>query len=597
MAQLRFTAQASVKEMGKADYVQVQFVIENAKQIENVQTPDFPDFTIIEGPNQSTGMSVTNGNMSQYKGIIFLLQPKKTGTLIIKPATATVDGQLMHSNPLQIIVRNQGGQANSKTPGSGPLPDPSWPAAGPPVDMDEVVRPGENIDDKIRRNFFIKVEVSKMDCYLGEPIVATYKLYGRLRSDSRVTRHPSLNGFSVYDMVDPAEDRITVEKVNGKNFSVHTIRKTQLIPLQSGDITLDPMELDNNIYFIRADAGTVKKSGQGMGGLLDRLFEPEISGTPFTQHVVLESKPVIIHVKPLPEAGKPTDFNGAVGKYTIHSSLDSREVDTGDAANLSIVVKGSGNLPVINAPAMNWPAGMDSYDVNSRENIDKTTAPLSGSKTYTYNFIVTKAGKYILPPVKLSYFDPGARIYKTIESDPLSIQVNNSNKKKHVNIATVPANGISTDRIKYAWWSTAFLLLAATAIFVRRKIKKNARVKAKKADLAAELQKAQAAPIFIDPLMESREFMALGDYTKFYTSVNRAVWKAVSDKLQLHPSELNKLNIASGLRAKDWSDEEIIQLKNVLNECEMKLYTPEFSVSNMERMLASAEAIIYKLKA
>ena len=42
--------------------------------------------------------------------------------------------------------------------------------------MDEVVRPGENVDDKIRKNFFIKVDVSKTECYLGEPIVATYKL-------------------------------------------------------------------------------------------------------------------------------------------------------------------------------------------------------------------------------------------------------------------------------------------------------------------------------------------------------------------------------------------------------------------------------------
>src|SRR5207342_1264390 len=130
-----------------------------------------------------------------------------------------------------------------------------------PVDMDDVVRPGENVSDKIRKNFFIKVEVSKTDCYLGEPIVATYKLYARLRSDSRVTRHPSLNGFSVYDMIDPTDDRVSVEKVNGKNFSVHIIRKSQLIPLQAGDVTLDPVELDNNIYFGRADAGSSKSSG------------------------------------------------------------------------------------------------------------------------------------------------------------------------------------------------------------------------------------------------------------------------------------------------------------------------------------------------
>jgi|HubBroStandDraft_3_1064219.scaffolds.fasta_scaffold24310_1 hypothetical protein len=595
MAQLHFTAQASTKDMGKSDYVQVQFVIENAKEIGNVQTPDLSDFTIIEGPNQSTGMSITNGNMSQYKGIIFLLQPKKTGTLTIKPATATVDGQLMHSNALQITVHNQGGQGNSKSPGFNPLPDPAWPTGEPSVDMDELVRPGENVEDKIRKNFFVKVEVSKTDCYLGEPIVATYKLYARLRSDSRVTRHPSLNGFSVYDMVDPSEDRVSVEKINGKNFSVHVIRKTQLIPLQPGDVTLDPMELDNNIYFIRADAGTDKKSSQGMGGLLDRLFEPEISGTPFTQHIVLNSKPVTIHVKPLPETGKPTDFNGAVGKYSIQASLDTKEVDTGDAANLSVIVKGSGNLPVINAPAVNWPPDMESYDVNSKENIDKTIAPLSGSKTYTYSFIAAKVGKYTLPPIKLSYFDPSSRMYKTVETDPLSIQVNHSKKKKHINIATVPANEINTDWTKYVWGSAAFLLVSGTIIYIRRLIKKNTFLKEDKAKLAAALEKAKMAPAVIDPLKASRDLMDSGDFTNFYTSINRSIWKAVSDKLQLHPSELNKLNIASGLRNQGWSDEEIIQLNSVLNECEIKLYTPEFSTSDMQRILNSADEIMSKL--
>jgi BatD DUF11 like domain len=597
MAQLRFSAQASTNSMGKTDYVEIQFVIENAKEIGNIQTPDFTDFTVIQGPNQSTGMSIVNGAMSQYKGISFLLEPKKTGALIIKPATVTADGQLLHSNTLQIDVHNQpGGGNNPKAPGFSPLPDPSWPAAQPPVEMDDVIKPGENVTDKIRKNFFIKVDVSKTDCFLGEPIVATYKLYARLRSDSRVTRHPSLNGFSVYDMTDPSDDRVTVEKLNGRNYAVHIIRKTQLIPLQPGDVTLDPVELDNNIYFVKADASSARNSqNQGLGGLLDRIFQPEPEGTPFTQHIVLESKPVTIHVKPLPEEGKPADFNGAVGKYTVLASLDTKTVDTGDAAVLTVEIKGTGNLPVINAPAINWPAGMESYDVNNKENIDKGVAPLGGSKVFNYSFTSTKAGKYDLPPVRLSYFDPSSKTYKTVESDPLHILVTQAKKKKHVNVATAPAQSVRPDYTKYAGWAAAFLLLAGATIFIVRESKKDALIKLEKEKQAAALAAQQQAPRVVDPLQESRELMQAGDFGKFYGSLNRAVWKAVSDKLQLPASELNKLNIASGLRDRGWQDEEIIRLKNVLNECEMKLYTPEYSTSDMQRILHSAEEITGRL--
>jgi hypothetical protein len=91
--------------------------------------------------------------------------------------------------------------------------------------------------------------------------------------------------------------------------------------------------------------------------------------------------------------------------------------------------------------------------------------------------------------------------------------------------------------------------------------------------------------------------MQAGDFSKFYASVNRAIWKSVSDKLRLPASELNKLNIATGLRSIGWSDEDIIQLKNVLNECEMKLYTPEYNTSDMHRILSAAESITSKLNA
>jgi hypothetical protein len=540
-----------------------------------------------------------NGAMSQYKGLSFVLQPKKAGNITIKPATVTADGQQLRSNVIQITVHNQP-SVSGNAPASGgfnPLPDPNWPNARPQVEMDEVVKPGEKVEDKIRRNFFLKVEVSKADCYVGEPIVATYKLYARLRSDSRVTRHPSLNGFSVYDMIDPNDDQVTVEKVNGKNYNVHITRKTQLIPLQSGDITLDPVELDNNIYLIRAEANSSRNSDKGLSSLLDRIFEPEVSGTPFSQHIILESKPFIVHVKPLPETGKPLEYNGAVGKYSIQASANTREVDTGDAAILSVVIKGNGNLPVVNAPTVNWPTNMESYDVSSKENIDKSVAPLGGSKTFNYSFICSQPGKYTLPPVAFSYFDPASKSYKRIETEPIPIQINKATLKKTKPAPVQREQTTNTDWFRYLLWSFAFLLLAVCTIFIMRQSKKAAALENEKKQQLAALEKIKNAPPPPDPLKESRELLQAGDFNRFYGSVNRAVWKSVSDKLQLPASELNKLNIAGSLRDKGWSDEEIIQLKNVLNECEMKLYTPEYSTSDMQRIFSSAEQIIEKLKA
>ena len=196
----------------------------------------------------------------------------------------------------------------------------------------------------------------------------------------------------------------------------------------------------------------------------------------------------------------------------------------------------------------------------------------------------------------MSYFDPAAKIYKTIESDPLNLTVKASIKKKPAKPREAPVQTNQSDWTRYALWGSAFLLLAGATFFIIRESKKDALLKVEKAKRLAELEKAKNVPEVIDPLNESRQLMQAGDFSKFYASVNRAIWKSVSDKLKLPASELNKLNIATGLRSIGWSDEDIIQLKNVLNECEMKLYTPEYNTSDMQRVLSAAEKIVLSLK-
>ena len=65
---------------------------------------------------------------------------------------------------------------------------------------DYILRKGENVAEKIKKNLFIKIDVNKKSCYVGEPIVATYKLYTRLKSESNIIKTPSFNGFSVSEL-------------------------------------------------------------------------------------------------------------------------------------------------------------------------------------------------------------------------------------------------------------------------------------------------------------------------------------------------------------------------------------------------------------
>ncbi len=492
--QVKFTTVASNQELGLSDYLEVEFVVENARQIDAFTPPDFPGFHIAQGPIQSSGMSVINGNTSQYKSISFVLQPSKTGKFIIPGASATVDGKQMRSNAVTITVHPGGSGTAPANPGGGNLhpmpqpfgPDPFGPEPGE-VDRDYVLKPGENVKDKIRKNLFVKVQVDRNTCYVGEPIVATYKLYSRLSSESRVTKRPSLNGFSVYDMVDPSSDAVSVEKLNGKSYTVHIIRKTQLIPLQAGNIDLDPVEVENTVHFVKGRQEP-RHTGNSIRDLLDQLTDDNNMGPEIDENVTLDTKPYTITVKPLPDVNKPANYNGAVGSFSIQASLAGRSIAAQDEATLHLVVKGKGNLPVITAPVVPWPAGIDAFDPSAKEEVNKTIVPMSGSKSFDYVFTAKTPGHYTIPAVSFSYFDPSSQSYKLAGTEPLDLQVAPSEKKTkkvagdQLLTAAAPAFGIRLQHFiqDHLEWLFALLLLSGVVVYFWRqnlRLKKNGRNK------------------------------------------------------------------------------------------------------------------------
>jgi hypothetical protein len=598
-AQVKFSTIANSHEIGRGDYVQVEFVVENAKVIDHLQPPSFSEFHVVQGPIQSSGMSIINGDMSQYKSLSFVLQPVKTGKFTIAGATATVDGKTMHSNPVTIEVNN-GTSSNNNPPATI---QPVWPGESMDMDREYILRPGENIDEKIRKNLFVKLQVSKTSCYVGEPIVATYKLYSRLQSESRVTKHPSLNGFSVYDMIEPNGDAVSVETVNGKPFTVHTIRKAQLIPLQSGTVELDPVEIENTVHFVKSSQRRHEQNT--LQDLFDQFAEEANPGVPVEKNITLDSKPVAITVKPLPEESKPVSFNGAVGHFAMEAGIENKNARAQDAAILKVTVKGAGNLPVVNAPFVKWPSGVESYDAAVKDNIDKTIAPLSGTKTFEYSFIPKIKGRYDIPAIEFSYFDPASSSYKTLLSKPLSIEVAPAQKNSPQGLANkVPAGekGSSGEAgsflRQHPEWIFIVLILSGLAAYLW---KQNLRLrKARKADEMPGPDPAKAgepvpeAPV-VDPLQKSRELLETADYKGFYAELNAVVWEAVAGKLQLPSSALNKHNITQALNARGWSAETTQSLRNILNECEMSLYTPDYNFHDMQQLLKQTAALLDQL--
>src|SRR5664279_6638802 len=125
-AQANFTAICPQKKIGKNDFLQVQFKVEHAANVESIDPPSFKNFSVVSGPNQESGMTSINGKVDQYVSIGFVLKPNSTGKFTIGPATAKADGKEFQSSPLNVEVTNNSSPASPSSPAannpSNPFP-------------------------------------------------------------------------------------------------------------------------------------------------------------------------------------------------------------------------------------------------------------------------------------------------------------------------------------------------------------------------------------------------------------------------------------------------------------------------------------------
>jgi len=591
-AQVKFTTVVDEKEIGTNDYLQVQYMVENAQTVESITPPAFSGFTVVSGPNQQSSMSVINGAVSKSEGVSFVLRPTGTGKFTIPGANAVVDGKQLHSNSVSVRVINGPSHNNAAGPMSLSPFGLSLPDEVPEVTEDYLLRPGEKATDKIKSGLMVKLDVSKTSCYIGEPVVATYKLCSRLKSESRVTKRPSLDGFSVYDMVQPETNTPTIEKINGKEFNVHLIRKVQLYPLQDGTFVLDPTELDNTVHFIRVDG-----SGGGHGSmqqLMEEYMNGYSGGKMEDQHIVLATKPVTITVKPLPAAGKPLLFDGAVGKFTIKVTPDKRHVGANEIVHLQVELSGEGNLPLINAPQINWPQGIDLYEPTVKEDDDKTVSPIRGVKEFNYAFSVKHPGKITIPPIEFSYFDPRANAYKALHTDSIVLEITKGTvlhkpAKAAGNTTAVAekAPGTSGGNGLLVFVAFVVLFFVVLALWWSKKDKKA------KVPVPARVVPETIAPA--DPFAEAKNALQEGNSQLFYRETGKAIWKALAEQLQISASQLNKPVVTRLLQQKGVGPVVIAQLESILLETEMALYTPVHSETDMKATLAKAEEFVHSL--
>ncbi len=547
---------------------QVQFIIEDADLTDDFKAPSFENFRVVSGPNIYTGSMPSFNGQKRIRNIIYTLEAKRPGNYIIKAASITANGKTIYSNKVTLTVISEK-QAIRYSSQEKKFSSSNY-----------FLRLGEDPYEKIRNNLFLKVQVDKKSCFPGEPVVATFKLYSSLESKSDIIKNPGFYGFTVFDMINLSDKEVVAEKINGKLFDVHTIRKVQLYPLQAGSFTIDPMEVKNKVEFSRSVVykKTEQEIAEGMFGNDD---EPEKSDAVYFESEI-STEPVAINVKPLPENSNPIDFNGAVGRFIVSASLVKNILAKNEEGILEITINGTGNFIQLTAPTVNWPSGIDFFEPSISDFLNKRSIPLSGSRIFHYPFVSTKEGEVEIPAVFFNFYDTDSNKYRSLSTSPIKLTVT---KEKMITPLKVKKktsiNAINRSSSRIAGLIVIGVVLIVLIYWLRRG-------KETTPEIVKETEDAPDPDDILRSATESIDASA----NEFYHQLYQSLWKFMAEKLKLDSSLVNKSQLINQAQQKGIPEDITDKLERIFSECEAGQFTNASLEEERQSLLMIAKEII-----
>lgn len=200
---------------------------------------------------------------------------------------------------------------------------------------------------------------------------------------------------------------------------------------------------------------------------------------------VVESAPVTIEVRSLPDAGRPADFDGPVARdLRIEYRLSESSARAGAVLPVQVVVSGVGNLPLWPVPKVAWPAGARVYEEGNETTSRLAGLRLGGGKTFRFAVVPDSAGSLSLPALEYAYFDPGQAAYRMARTPGIVVPVleaaPTTDRRTPVPLEqpgalTVPERILGLPAVALGALVAAPLLLVAVAEWLRRRRPRRAR--------------------------------------------------------------------------------------------------------------------------
>ncbi|GIZ14614.1 BatD family protein [Capnocytophaga catalasegens] len=578
-SEVEFKAEVSRKTLGQNERLRVEFSMN--KDGDNFSPPNFDGFQVIMGPSQSVSNSWINGKRSFSKSYIYILQPQRKGKLTIGVASVEIEGKQHYTKSISVEVgdpvKNPQNQSANTNPRSSGFPfgfDPFF----------EEDTSTDQIPEVTKDQIFVSAEISKTNPYWNEPISIVYKIY--LSDNLGISGFEEVSSPKYLNFVkeDIPIKRPEIENCtyNGKNYRCIVVKRVVLYPQKSGQLALEPLSLS-----VGLQVPTNRVDIFGRRQLVSMTKN-------------LSAGNQIINVKELPEEGKPANFSGAVGSFTMEANLSKKELKADETLGAKIIISGKGNFKLFEMPKLNFPSALEVYDPEHKEEVTTSLSGLQGKVTDIYTIVPQYKGKYPIPSVSFNFFNPETGKYVTQESGELLIDViegatsNQVAQKQDV----TPVEAFRFLKLKpdllpmeqkaffgsvafYLYWLLPLLLIPLGIFYWNwREVRQN----------DAQGNRIRRANRLAKKYLSSAK-KNLGQKDAFYESLERGLHNYLKAKLHIETSELSKERIRELLSEKTIHTEPIEDFLRLLANCEMARYSP-YTQTDMQNDYQKATQVI-----
>lgn len=476
----------------------------------------------------------------------------KPGHYWIGPFTFSYEGNTFFSN--DVLLRAEAGSISRA--------------------VEKTVSVAEYEELDITKRVFIELDMDRTEFYVNEAVPITVKFFSDWLDVEDVQVWDAPNDSFVTNKYETGSSQI-IER-NGSRFVLVEFNKTIFAP-EKGTFEFGPV----------LSSCQVAKKKAALLNNNEAFYNTYIGKSP-NKKLELKIDPIEISVLPLPMSGRPSDFRGTIGDFSLDAKIDNNEVTLGSPVTLTITVTGEGNRSSVTAPIMKETDDITMYDPQAKL--------LDDGITFTQVLKISSPSIKEIPSVSLSYFDPVKKEYITLKSGPFPINMTvpegfeqpgsikkkisesvNKEKKERGDKGLI---GIKTriGRIYYnpplIFRNRGFVLLQflplialAVSILIQKRIH---RLKTDRA-YAGWLKASKAAKHDLEKL---KKLLSKGEAEIYYSGVFKALQNYIGTRLDIDPGGISIDTVEKKLSPRLGNMAVADKLKKLFNDCYDIRYTP-----------------------